>query len=144
MGRTGESSDTSDGESPEAVDYRDLMRSFRRALRYADAEQFAAVVGEGFEWHNHWFPTSDPVPTGKVLHGIDEMVTELERRGRDWTDLEYEGYSERYAPRFVTQTFSIAGSDRGRPFAAAVVDLYTLNADDLIVMKDTYWKYPVG
>jgi hypothetical protein len=24
------------------------------------------------------------------------------------------------------------------------VDLYTLNADDLIVMKDTYWKYPVG
>jgi hypothetical protein len=72
------------------------------------------------------------------------MVTELERRGRDWTDLEYEGYSERYAPRFVTQTFSIAGSDRGRPFAAAVVDLYTLNADDLIVMKDTYWKYPVG
>ncbi len=63
MGRTGESSDTSDGESPEAVDYRDLMRSFRRALRYADAEQFAAVVGEGFEWHNHWFPTSDPVPT---------------------------------------------------------------------------------
>ena len=44
----------------------------------------------------------------------------------------------------MTQTFSIAGRDRGRPFAAAVVDLYTLNADDLIVMKDTYWKYPVG
>ena len=48
------------------VDYRDLMRSFRRALRYADAEQFAAVVGEGFEWHNHWFSASDPVPTAKV------------------------------------------------------------------------------
>ena len=144
MNRPAESPDAAGRESQDPVDYRDLMRGFRRAYRDADAEQFATVVGEGFEWHNHWFSASDPVPTGKVLHGIDEMVAELGWRGENWTDLEYEDFSERYAPRFVTQTCSIAGRDRGRPFAAAVVDLYTLNADDLIVMKDTYWKYPVG
>jgi len=122
-------------------DYSDLMDRFRAAYVSAEAEQLRAVLGEGFEWHNHYWTADDERPTGRVLHGIDEMVTELRWRKANWENVRFEGLREQFAPKLITQTFTISGIDRGTLFKNAAVDLYTLNDQDRIIKKDTYWKY---
>ena len=123
------------------ADYSDLMDRFRAAYVSADPEQLGEVLGDGFEWHNHYFLPDDPQPTGRVLRGIEEMVTELHWRKENWTNVRFDGLREQFAPKLITQTFTISGVDRGTPFKNAAVDLYTLNDDDRIIKKDTYWKY---
>lgn len=127
---------------PEAPDYDDLMTRFRRAFARADAELFADVLGDGFEWHTHTFDPEAPTSTGTVLQGIDGIIRELQWRRDNWSDVRFDGLVEHFAPKLVTQSFTISGVDRGRPFAVAAVDLYTLDEADLIIKKDTYWKQP--
>ena len=124
------------------ADYLDLMTRFRRAYGRIDREGLEAVLAPGFEWHNHWFSADEPVPTGRVLHGIDEMVAELHWRREHWRDVRFEGLVEHFAPKLVTQSFTISGVDRGSPFHVAAVDLYSITADERIAKKDTYWKQP--
>jgi hypothetical protein len=126
------------------ADYSDLMDRFRAAYISAEPDQLAQVLDQGFEWHNHYFLTDDPRPTGRVLHGIDEVVTELQWRKENWSKVRFVGLREQFAPGLVTQTFTISGIDRGTPFENAAVDLYTVADDALIVKKDTYWKYASG
>lgn len=123
------------------ADYLDLMTRFRKAYATADRDALAAVFGVEFEWHTHTFSPSDPVPTGRVIRGIDDMVKELEWRKENWVGVRFEGLQERFAPGLVTQTFTISGVDRGTPFHVDAVDLYTLDANELITKKDTYWKH---
>lgn len=100
------------------------------------------ILGPGFEWHTHTFDLSNPTSTGRVLRGIDEVLTEIAWRNKNWSDVRYDGLVERCAPNLVTQTFTISGVDRGRHFEVKAVDLYTIDDDDLILRKDTYWKQP--
>jgi len=123
------------------ADYRDLMTRFRRAYGSADPEALAEVLAPEFEWHMHWFPNEQPEPTGKVLRGIEEVVTELQWRKMNWTELRYADLKERFAPDLVTQTFRISGLDQGHRFEVDAVDLYDI-ADDRILTKSTYWKQP--
>lgn len=127
---------------PEAPDYSDLMDRFRAAYVAADPDLLGAVLGDGFEWHTHTFDPAAPTPTGRVLQGIDEMIGELAWRKENWTDVRYRGLREQFAPKLVTQSFTISGVDRGTPFEVAAIDLYTLDDDDRIIKKDTYWKQP--
>ncbi len=123
------------------ADYSDLMERFRAAYVSADPHELAQVLAPSFEWHNHYFLSDDPRPTGRVLTGIEAMVTELQWRKANWSGVRFEGLREQFAPKLVTQTFTISGTDRGTPFNNAAVDLYTLDDNDLILKKDTYWKY---
>ncbi|MGH1488470.1 MAG: hypothetical protein ACRBK7_03615 [Acidimicrobiales bacterium] len=124
----------------ESVNYRDLMTRFRWAFASADAELLDGVLGAGFQWHTHTFDPNNPVPTGRVLHGVAEMVEELEWRKANWVGVRFEGLNEHFAPKLITQSFTISGLDRGTRFHVAAIDIYTLNDADLIVKKDTYWK----
>lgn len=124
------------------ANYRDLMTRFRWAFASAHPELLGAVLGAGFEWHIHIYDPANPTPTGRVLRGVEEMVCELEWRKQNWVGVRFEGLNEYFAPKFVTQSFTISGFDRGSRFHAAAVDLYTLDGHDLIVKKDTYWKQP--
>lgn len=123
------------------TDYSDLMDRFRAAYVAAEADQLGQVLGDGFEWHNHYWRRDDAKPTGRVLRGIDEVIAELRWRKENWSGVRFEGLREQFAPKLVTQTFTISGVDRGTPFKNAAVDLYTLDDHDLIIKKDTYWKY---
>lgn len=128
------------------MDYQDLMTRFRRAYAKADVEKLADVLSADFEWHTHTFDPADPVTTGRVLVGVNGMLAELERRRQDWSDVRYEGLQERFAPKLVTQTFTISGLDQGVPFAVAAVDLYDVDDSagpgaERLSKKDTYWKY---
>lgn len=122
------------------VNYLDLMTRFRRAYAAADGGLLSEVLGDGFEWHTHTFDPEDPRPTGRVIHGVDAMVEELQWRKANWTGVRFDGLIEHFAPKLVTQSFTISGTDRGTPFNVAAIDLYTLDERDLIVKKDTYWK----
>lgn len=124
-----------------AADYTDLMTRFRRALGKVDPALLGDVLGDGFEWHNHWFATDDPNTTGRVIHGVEDMVAELLYRKKHWSDVRFDGLVEHFAPSLVTQSFTISGLDRGVPFANAAVDLYTVTAEEKIIKKDTYWKF---
>lgn len=124
------------------ADYQDLMTQFRAAYRAADPEALAKVLAPGFEWHTHTFPADQPTPSGRVLHGIDEMVAELHWRKANWENVRYSNLQERFAPQLVTQTFRISGLDRGTPFEVEAVDLYDVDAEDRILVKNTYWKQP--
>ncbi len=133
--------DPTDTTNPTTTpDYDDLMTRFRRAYVKADPDLLGQVLGAGFEWHTHTFPVEAPVSTGTVLVGIDGMIGELQRRAREWSDVSFDGLREQFAPKLVTQTFTISGNDKGVPFSVAAVDLYTLDEDDKIIKKDTYWK----
>ncbi len=126
------------------VDYQDLMTTFRHAYTTADPALLGEVLGPGFEWHTHTFPADDPTPTGRVLRGIDEMVAELHWRNENWTDVKFEDLREQFAPQLVTQTFTISGFDRGTRFHVNAVDLYTLDDQERIIRKATYWKQPAS
>lgn len=117
------------------------MTRFRRAYASADPELLAPVLGPGFEWHTHTFDPQQPNSTGRVIHGLDEMVAELQWRKENWLEVRFDGLVEHFAPGLVTQSFTISGLDRGTRFSVAAVDLYTLDGDELIIKKDTYWKH---
>jgi len=125
----------------ETIDHSELMTRFRRAFAKADCDLLAAVLTDDFVWHNHWFAKDGPAPTGRVLRGIDELLTEIAWRREHWTDVRYDDLCERFAPGLVTQSFLISGVDRGTPFEVRAVDLYDVTDDDRISKKDTYWKY---
>lgn len=126
----------------EPVDYSELMTRFRRAYAKADPTLLGEVLGDGFEWHTHTFDPANPTSTGQIIRGIDDMVVELQRRKTEWSDVRFDGLVEHFAPKLVTQSFTISGHDLGEPFNVAAIDLYTLDADDRIIKKDTYWKQP--
>lgn len=123
-------------------DYLDLMLDFRRAFSRADRNGLVAVLSDDFEWHTHTFDPEAPLPTGRIIAGVDAVLAEIEWRRAHWTDVRYDGLVERCAPGLVTQTFTVSGSDRGRRFKVAAVDLYTITEDRRIARKDTYWKQP--
>ncbi len=127
----------------DVANYRDMMTRFRWAFASANRDLLAAILAPGFEWHTHTFPAADPSPTGRVIHGVDEMVDELEWRKQNWLGVKFEGLNEYFAPGMVTQSFTISGLDQGTPFRVAAVDLYNVTADERIVKKDTYWKYAI-
>lgn len=126
---------------PEAVNYQDLMDRFRAAYVSAEPDKLGAVLGDGFEWHTHTFDPDNATSTGRVIVGIPAMVEELKWRNANWSNVRFDGLVEHFAPKLVTQSFTISGINQGTAFNVAAIDLYTLNDDDLIVKKDTYWKY---
>jgi hypothetical protein len=120
--------------------YAELMTRFRAAYHAVDAAVLGSLIAPDFEWHLDWFPAEDPVPTGKVLYGVDEMIAELQRRKRAWSNLRYRDLNERFLPGFIVQTFFVSGVDQDAgSFDIAAVDLYSLKSDR-IWRKDTYWK----
>jgi hypothetical protein len=121
--------------------YLDMMDRFRAAYAGIDAEGLRRLVTPDFEWHMDWFPEEAPIHTGKVLHGIGEMVAELERRKHAWSQVRFRRLKEQFLPGLVVQTFVISGADqRSGPFEVSAVDLYTVTDEQLISKKDTYWK----
>ncbi|MEM7098558.1 MAG: nuclear transport factor 2 family protein [Pseudomonadota bacterium] len=114
-----------------------LMVRFRKAYAKADKEALKSVTSDDFTWHQH----EGHAPTGRVLDGIEALLSEIERRAKDWQDVRYENMVERAAGNdLLVQTFTISGLDCGTPFHADVVDLYPVR-DGQITRKDTYWKY---
>ncbi len=93
----------------EQVDYSDLMTRFRKAYASGDPELLNQVLGDGFEWHTHIFDPSEPVSTGRVLLGVGEMVKELRWRKANWSGVRFNGLIEHFAPKLITQSFTISG-----------------------------------
>lgn len=118
-----------------------VMADFKRGFARADREMLSRAVTEDFVWHMHWQDSPDDEPTGVVLRGLDQVMTEIERRRDHWTDLRYADVEERYTPDLIVQTFVVSGRADGRAFNSAAVDLYPLR-DGLISAKQTYWKQP--
>ena len=81
------------------ADYSDLMDRFRAAYVKGEPGPLSECLGDGFEWHNHYFLADEPRPTGRVLRGIDEMVVELQWRKQNWTDVRFKGLVEHFAPQ---------------------------------------------
>ncbi len=124
------------------ADYSELMLTFRRGFARADRDMLASVLAPDFEWHTHTFDPEDPEPTGRVLIGLDGLMEQIAWRHENWSDVRFDGMVEHYAPGMVTQSFTISGVDRGRPFEVRAVDIYPISDDGLILRKDTYWKQP--
>ena len=75
----------------------DLMKRFRFAYGRADRRQLLAVTSHDFEWHQHMSDSVDDSPNGHVLKGIDELLEELTRRGKQWRQTRCQGMQERVA-----------------------------------------------
>ncbi|MEM9564704.1 MAG: nuclear transport factor 2 family protein [Actinomycetota bacterium] len=135
-----------DIEVPDAAeaDVREAMRELKRGFARADREALTRAVTDDFEWHLHWFDGDDDRQTGHVLRGIDEVMAEIQRRSREWTELHYADVEERYTEDLVVQTFVVSGVDgTGRRFHHAAVDLYPIR-NGRIAAKRTYWKQPTA
>ena len=124
------------------TDYRGLMTRFRWAYVSMSTEGLAEVLAPGFRWNLHYFNADDPLPTGRVLNGLDEMIEELRWRKKNWARVRFSFLAERFAPRLVVQTFRMSAIDvnDGRTFKVDAVDLYDI-MDGRILTKSTYWKY---
>lgn len=118
-----------------------LMKRFREAYARADKQGLMASTSHDFEWCQHTAQSSDELPAGRTLHGIDALLEELAWRKQHWREVRYSGLAERAAgDDLLVQTFTISGLAKGQPFNARAVDLYPVK-DGLITRKDTYWKY---
>ena len=124
------------------TDYRGLMTRFRWAYVSMSTEGLTEVLAPGFRWNLHYFNADDPLPTGRVLNGLDEMIEELRWRKKNWARVRFSFLAERFAPRLVVQTFRLSAIDvnDGRTFKVDAVDLYDI-MDGRILTKSTYWKY---
>ncbi len=124
------------------TDYRGLMTRFRWAYVSMSTEGLTEVLAPGFRWNLHYFNVDDPLPTGRVLNGLDEMIEELRWRKKNWARVRFSFLAERFAPRLVVQTFRMSAIDvnDGRTFKVDAVDLYDI-MDGRILTKSTYWKY---
>ena len=124
------------------TDYRGLMTRFRGAYVSMSTEGLTEVLAPGFRWNLHYFNADDPLPTGRVLNGLDEMIEELRWRKKNWARVRFSFLAERFAPRLVVQTFRLSAIDvkEGRTFKVDAVDLYDI-MDGRILTKSTYWKY---
>ena len=124
------------------TDYRGLMTRFRWAYVSMSTEGLTEVLAPGFRWNLHYFNADDPLPTGRVLNGLDEMIEELRWRKKNWARVRFSFLAERFAPRLVVQTFRMSAIDvnDGRTFKVDAVDLYDI-MDGRILTKSTYWKY---
>ena len=124
------------------TDYRGLMTRFRWAYVSMSTEGLTEVLAPGFRWNLHYFNADDPLPTGRVLNGLDEMIEELRWRKKNWARVRFSFLAERFAPRLVVQTFRMSAIDvnDGRTFTVDAVDLYDI-MDGRILTKSTYWKY---
>jgi len=124
------------------TDYRGLMTRFRWAYVSMSTEGLTEVLAPGFRWNLHYFNADDPLPTGRVLNGLDEMIEELRWRKKNWARVRFSFLAERFAPRLVVQTFRLSAIDvkEGRTFKVDAVDLYDI-MDGRILTKSTYWKY---
>ena len=124
------------------TDYRGLMTRFRWAYVSMSTEGLTEVLAPGFRWNLHYFNVDDPLPTGRVLNGLDEMIEELRWRKKNWARVRFSFLAERFAPRLVVQTFRLSAIDvkEGRTFKVDAVDLYDI-MDGRILTKSTYWKY---
>lgn len=128
--------------APGMTDYRGLMTRFRWAYVSMSTEGLTEVLAPGFRWNLHYFNVDDPLPTGRVLNGLDEMIEELRWRKKNWARVRFSFLAERFAPRLVVQTFRLSAIDvkEGRTFKVDAVDLYDI-MDGRILTKSTYWKY---
>ena len=117
-----------------------LMLQFRTAYAAGDRQGLLASTTDDFEWHQHYAEQPADLPAGRVLRGVDELLAQLQWRAEHWQDVRYANLKERAADDVLLQTFSISGSEDGRPFAANVADLYPVR-EGRICRKDTYWKY---
>ena len=124
------------------TDYRGLMTRFRWAYVSMSTEGLTEVLAPGFRWNLHYFNVDDPLPTGRVLNGLDEMIEELRWRKKNWARVRFSFLAERFAPRLVVQTCRLSAIDvkEGRTFKGDAVDLYDI-MDGRILTKSTYWKY---
>ena len=124
------------------TDYRGLMTRFRWAYVSMSTEGLTEVLAPGFRWNLHYFNVDDPLPTGRVLNGLDEMIEELRWRKKNWARVRFSFLAERFAPRLVVQTIRMSAIDvnDGRTFKVDAVDLYDI-MDGRILTKSTYWKY---
>lgn len=125
-------------------DPEQLMKHLKRGFGRADRDELALAISDDFEWHMHWQTGPDDAPTGKVLRGLDQVMHEIGRRQRDWSDLRYDDMTERYLDDLVVQTFVVSGIDsHGKRFSNAAVDLYEVR-DGRLANKRTYWKQQPG
>jgi len=130
---------TSTGQTGEK-ELLELMVSFRTAYAKRDREGLLAVTTDDFEWHQHVAAQESDKPTGRVLHGIDELLAEIGWRQEHWQQVRYENLEERSAGDLLVQTFVISGLEDGIAFHANACDLYPVK-NGRISRKDTYWKY---
>ena len=118
----------------------DLMVRFRTAYASANRAELFAVTTEDFEWHQHAADDTTQQPEGRILRGVDALLSEIEWRKAHWQEVRYENLEERSAGDLLVQTFVISGKQDGEAFHAKAVDLYPV-VEGRISRKDTYWKY---
>ncbi|MBT5604251.1 MAG: SnoaL-like domain-containing protein [Gammaproteobacteria bacterium] len=118
-----------------------LMQRFRVAYGSADKEGLLALTSDDFQWCQHVAQSTDELPAGRTLQGVDALLDELAWRKQHWQEVRYSDLAERAAgDDLLVQTFTISGLQDGKPFNARAVDPYPVK-DGLITRKDTYWKY---
>lgn len=116
-----------------------LMERFRMAYARQDRDELLATTTSDFIWQQHDADTVDDLPAGRVLQGVDALLTALKWRGEHWQQVRYADLEERTTGDMLVQTFTISGQEDGKPFHAKAVDLYRLK-DGLISSKETFWK----
>ena len=118
-----------------------LMVRFRTAYGKADREALSSAISDDFEWHMHYGAGKEH-STGRVVTGVDGIMTELAWRKENWSNVRYSNMVERAAGDVILQMFTTSGiNEKGDEYNVNVVDVYPVK-DGRITRKDTYWKQP--
>jgi len=113
-----------------------LLSDFGKAFFNSDATKLRSCTTTDIEWHQH----KGPLPTGKILSGVEAICEEILRRKSEWKEVLYEDFDNRFIDDLIVSCFLVSGIDEyGKAFKAKAVDLYHVKGGK-ISRKDSYWK----
>lgn len=120
------------------TDREALLADFLKAFARRDLDAMYRTVTPDFVWS---LPVGPDAPEGRVLKSRESIAAYFEERSRIYASVKFHQLAWQHAPDASFMTFLLTAEykDGRPPLDALGLERYTFR-DNLIAMKDAYWK----
>jgi ketosteroid isomerase-like protein len=123
------------------ADTRRVMNAFTTAYVAGDRAGLVSVLSDDFVWYVH---DGTVIPRGEAHRGVDGLLSVLNQRADDWSEVIYSDIEFHASGNKVFQQFRVRGLDNKKgAFDSYGIDIYIIR-DGKIASKDSYWKRQTG
>jgi hypothetical protein len=114
-----------------------LLAAFSRALFARDVEAVYRTVTSDFIWR---LPIGPDVPVGREIRSREQLAAYFDERARMYDGMRFRDVAYHHAPEATFMTFRVTANRKdGGTVDALGMERY-LFRDQLIALKDAYWK----
>ena len=115
-----------------------LLSAFSKALFSRDVDAVYRTVTPDFIWR---LPIGPAAPVAREIRSREQLAAYFDERERMYEGMRFRDVVYHHAPEATFMTFRVVGArkDGGAGVDAHGMERY-LFRDDLILLKDAYWK----